>query len=130
MKQVNKKPIPGYEDRYSIDEDGKVWKADGSELRPHLSGVPRRNYYQVTLYKPGTKWTVRVHVLMGLTFMGHKSCRKWVIDHDDNDPLNNKLTNLRVIDNRMNCLKDRRNPRRAWEYSRPLNVERSDDVPF
>lgn len=128
--EAKRREIPGFEGRYSIDEDGRVWKACGSELKPHLSGVPRRNYYQVTLYKPGTKWTVRVHVLMGIAFMGHKSCRKWVIDHYDNDPLNNKLDNLRVIDNRMNCLKDRRNPRRAWEYNRAIECRGIDGVPF
>ena len=60
-----------------------------------MSGVLRRNYPQISLYKNGLKKTLRVHSLMALCFLDYvKTDRKTVIDHIDNNPLNNNIDNV------------------------------------
>jgi len=101
--------IPGFNERYLISMSGRVFdRKNNRELKPHMSGVSRRNYYQVTLYNNGDKHTKRIHSLMAIAWMGHEyGDRSVVVDHDDNDPLNNNLYNLKIISNKINCTKDR-----------------------
>jgi len=73
-----------------------------------MSGVKRRNYHQVTLYVDGKKFTKRVHSLMAVTYLGHVyGDRKIVVDHIDNNPLNNRLENLQIVSMKINSTKDK-----------------------
>lgn len=103
--------IPDFNGRYLISKCAKVFDRNTSRyIKPHLSGVPRRNYHQVSLYCNGKKFTKRVHSLMAVTFLNHSyGDRMLVVDHIDNDPLNNKLENLQVITMRENNIKDKAN---------------------
>jgi hypothetical protein len=103
------KSIPGFKGRYQISTSGNIKDLKtGRFITPHMSGVPRRNYHQVTLYMEGKKFTKRVHSWMAITYLNHKyGDRKVVVDHIDNNPLNNKLSNLMVISMRLNNTKDR-----------------------
>ena len=61
-------------------------------------------------YKNGLKKTLRVHSLMALCFLDYvKTDRKTVIDHIDNNPLNNKIDNLQIVSMAYNNIKDRKN---------------------
>jgi hypothetical protein len=112
--QIEFYPIKGFEGLYSISKSGIIYNDQKSSiLNHHLSGVKRRNYPQVTLYKKVDgviqKHTKRVHSLMAITFLNHSyGNRKLVVDHIDNNPLNNRLENLQVVDIRMNNIKDRK----------------------
>jgi hypothetical protein len=107
MKNVNVvwKEIPDFNGRYAISIYGEIHDISSNKIiNPHMSGVKRRNYPQVTLYKRisagiTTKHTKRVHSLMAITFLGHKydGTRNIVVDHIDNNPLNNNLNNLRLV---------------------------------
>ena len=83
------------------------------ELSTHTCQCASRNYPQVTMYvkKDGktVKRTKRVHSIMAETFLGHvyDGSRKYVVDHIDNNPLNNNLKNLRIVTMKENNLKDR-----------------------
>jgi len=107
------KEIPNFMGRYAISIYGEVHDIKRNVLiKPHLSGVTRRNYPQVTLYrKEGeilTKHTKRVHSLMAITFLNHTyGDRKIVVDHIDNNPLNNNLSNLQIITNKENTIKNK-----------------------
>lgn len=108
------KEIPNTNGRYTVSIYGEVHDVKRNVfIKPHLSGVPRRNYPQVTLYIKqngvNVKKTKRVHSLMAETFLGHvyDGTRKTVVDHIDNNPQNNLLENLRVISMRENNIKDR-----------------------
>ena len=106
--------IPDFNGRYSISIYGEVHDLKTNKLiKPHMSGVERRNYPQVTLYKKNdektTKHTKRVHALMAVTYLGHtyNGERKYVLDHIDNNPLNNKLSNLQIVSMQVNNTKDK-----------------------
>lgn len=104
------KRIPLCDGRYLINTDGEVYDTKNSRnVPPHFSGVKRKNYHQVTLYgKNGLKLTKRVHSLMAITFLGHTyGDRKIVVDHINNDPLDNRLENLQVISMKENSTKDK-----------------------
>lgn len=46
---------------------------------------------------------------MAITFLRHTPSRKYVVDHKDNNPLNDRLSNLQIITNRLNNSKDKKN---------------------
>jgi hypothetical protein len=103
------KYIPEFNNRYLITENGEVFCTKNNRyINPHLSGVKRRNYYQITLYHEGKKFTKRVHSWMAITYLDFKyGDRTIVVDHIDNNHLNNHLSNLQIISNKENCTKDR-----------------------
>ena len=104
-----KKAIPGFNERYLISIDSEIFCTKNNRvINPHLSGVKRRNYPQVTLYVGDKKITKRVHSWMAITFLNHDYAdRKVVVDHIDNNPLNNHLSNLQIISMKENNTKDR-----------------------
>lgn len=111
------KEIPNFNNRYLISNYGKILDTKTNNfIEPHMSGVKRRNYPQVTLYKQTdgktTKHTKRVHSWMAITFFGHVyGDRSVVIDHKDNDPLNYQLWNLQIISIQENNTKDKNQTR-------------------
>ena len=103
------KHIPEFNNRYLISENGEIFCTKNNRwIRPHFYGIKRRNYYQVTLYHERKKFTKRVHSWMAITYLDFQyGDRKIVVDHIDNNPLNNHLSNLQIISNKENCIKDR-----------------------
>jgi hypothetical protein len=110
------KEVPGFNGRYAISIYGEVHDVSRNNIiKPHMSGVLRRNYPQVTLYnklQSGEiiKHTKRVHSLMAITFLGHNydGSRNMVVDHIDNNPMNNNLTNLRIVTAAENNFRNRK----------------------
>lgn len=114
--------IPNYEGKYMISDEGDVRsvareapRRDGTTrivhekiLRPsyHKAGYP-----QVVLCKNGKTKSWPVHKLMAITWLGHvPSGFDEVVDHIDNNPKNNNLSNLQITTHSHNCTKDK-NPR-------------------
>ena len=69
-----------------------------------------QNRYRVGLYKQDVyNLKSSISVLVARAFLNHKPCgHKLVVDHINNDCLNNKLYNLQVITHRLNTSKDKK----------------------
>lgn len=79
-------------------EDIEVWK-----------DISSNGYYTVSLFKFNKK-TFTNHILVAVHFLNHKSNGfKIIIDHIDNNKLNNNVSNLQLISVRENTSKDRKN---------------------
>lgn len=74
-----------------------------------LSNVTDKyGYHRTTLSKNGKGKNHLVHALVAYAFLNHKPSKyKGVVDHSDNNILNNKANNLQVITQRKNTSKDR-----------------------
>jgi len=101
------KDIPGYEGLYQVSNFGKV-KSKHSNTHIILSNSKTlKGYEKVTISKNKRKKTYEVHKLMAMAFLNHKpNGNKLVVDHIDNNKLNNNLKNLQIITHRENCSKD------------------------
>lgn len=106
MKEIFK-DIKGYEGIYQISNQGKVKSLVKSPmiLRNNLGDT---GYYRVNLYKNKTKKTRKIHQLVAEAFLNHvPNGFSKIVDHIDNNPLNNNLNNLQLVSNRVNTSKDK-----------------------
>ena len=109
------KDIPEYEGLYQVSNLGNVrslnYLKQGfvKELKKYInSGSGRKS---VSLCKNGKASTNQsAYVLVAKAFLNHKSCgHKLVVDHIDNNALNDNLYNLQVITQRKNISKSIKN---------------------
>ena len=115
----NWKDIKGYEGYYQVSDLGRVKsierkvKSRGSyrNIKEKILKQSKGNcdYLKVGLYKEGSLKTFQIHILVAMTFLNHTPCGfKLVVDHIDNDKLNNKLSNIQIVTNRENSTKDKK----------------------
>lgn len=114
------KPIKGYEGIYEISNLGRVKslertivKDDGINQtfkeRILIQTVNSKGYASVGLCKNKRRKTHTIHKLVAMAFLNHKpNGFKIVIDHRNNNPLDNRVENLQLISNRENASKDRK----------------------
>ncbi len=119
MKKETWKDIKGYEGYYQVSNQGrvkslerKVWSSRGFHLnlREKLltQSTDSGGYTNVSLSKNGNHKTFKVHKLVAIAFLNHTPSRyKIVVDHIDNNKLNNNLNNLQLTSARINVSKDR-----------------------
>ena len=103
------RPVPGYEGYYEVSNFGNVKSLiNDMILKPHFT---EKGYQRVDLYKNGKSRHMKNHVLVAMAFLGHvpDGTVKIVVDHIDNNPLNNHVSNLQLISNRENLSKDKKN---------------------
>ena len=115
--------VLGYEGLYQISDLGNVRSI--SRDVPHANGLGIRflvgrilkptldkktGYIYISLSAGGKVKKYNIHQLMGICFLGLKpdKTNKEVIDHIDENKLNNYLENLRITTNRINCSKTKR----------------------
>lgn len=97
--------IKGFENYY-ISNLGRVLNEDTKKLLKLTIGTS--GYYFVNLYKDKKQYNKMVHKLVFENFQQVKSNRKIVIDHINNNKLDNRLCNLQLTTNRINSCKDKK----------------------
>lgn len=98
----NWKNIEGFD--YQISDFGNIKNKKGKVLKPSLVG---NGYLQVHLSKEGKRYDFLVHCLVADYFLDKKrNGRKLVVDHKDNNKLNNHKDNLQIVTQRINNSKD------------------------
>jgi hypothetical protein len=113
------KDIPSYEGLYQVSNLGNVkslnrfvTRGGNSVFRTGniLKATFTKDYFKVVLSKDANKKTFTVHQLVAISFLNHKiDGHKLVIDHINNNPLDNRLENLQIVTQRFNAFKKRDN---------------------
>jgi hypothetical protein len=108
------KDIPGYEGVYQVSNLGNVKAVNYRNTKKHRYLKPSLNssgYEQVQLWVNGQKKALGVHLLVAISFLGHtpNKLKGLVVDHINNDRIDNKLSNLQLISHRHNLSKDQKN---------------------
>jgi len=103
--------VKGYEGLYEVSNFGNIKSLKRKRvLNDKILNPPinQKGYRLVNLNKNGLKYKIEVHQLIAIAFLNHiPNGFKIVVDHIDNNKLNNRLDNLQLITNRENCSKDK-----------------------
>lgn len=102
------KDVVGYEGLYQVSNLGNVKSLYFGKQKILKQNIGTSGYLFVHLYKDKNSTPVMVHRIVYEAFYGIKSCRKYVVDHIDNNKQNNILSNLQYISNRLNSSKDKK----------------------
>lgn len=107
------KDIPEFEGIYQVSNIGNIrstnFKKQGitKQLKKNINTSGRK--YVCLSYKGKTFSNQNIYVLVARAFLGHKPCGyKLVVDHIDNNPLNDNLYNLQIISHRKNISKSKK----------------------
>lgn len=96
--------IPGYEGLYQVSNLGNVKSLPREKIKKLSKG--NNGYLQVTLNYNGKRKTRTVHQLVAVAFLNHTPCmHKLVVDHINDDKLDNRVTNLQIVTTRFNSRK-------------------------
>ena len=91
-KDVKWTPVVGYEDLYLVSTNGKVYS-----IRSHKILAPRKHnagYLRVTLSRNGKRKDAYIHRLMCEAFFGTPNDGRNYVNHLDENPAHNQITNL------------------------------------
>jgi hypothetical protein len=111
MQEEIWKDVPGYEGYYQVSSLGQVKSLHkGSRFGKVLHNNMRKGYYSVSLCKKGTQKSCSVHIIVAISFLNHTpNGFEKVIDHINNNPLDNRVENLQIVTQRFNSHKDQSN---------------------
>jgi hypothetical protein len=110
------KDIPGYEGMYQVSNLGNVKSLSRKLIKGKNIFFSKEiilkltisiwGYLRISLSKELITKKFTVHQLVAMAFLNHKPCgHKLVVDHINDDKLDNRLENLQIITNRENCFK-------------------------
>lgn len=137
MPNVAWKPIEGYEGSYEVSSDGRVRGLDrivhrstsprfvrGMEIKPHRSNS---GYDFVLLRKDGKQKPFYIHRLVATAFVEKPDgCN--VVNHIDEDKLNNQAKNLEWCTHGENMKYAGGGHRRVMDRMKPVRISRDGQV--
>jgi len=85
---------------YEISNLGRVRNISRNSIL--VNTISKRGYYTVKLCGPIGKKSKNVHRLIGIYFLNNGIDGDFIVDHIDNNPLNNRVSNLEWISRRDN----------------------------
>ena len=104
------KDIPNYEGVYQVSNLGRVKSLLFNKEKIRKISLDNKGYASIALHNKNIKRKFKIHQLISMAFLGHIPCgHKLVIDHINNNPLDNSIKNLQIISTRENCSKDKIN---------------------
>jgi len=118
MKEIWK-DIKGYKGFYQVSNLGRIKSMNRTVIRKSGTYKVQERIMKLSITsgychtslrgENGTSKTLFVHQLVAIAFLKHiPNGHKIVVDHIDNNNLNNNLNNLQLITNRENCSKDKK----------------------
>ena len=103
------KDIPEFESLYQVSNLGNVKSLKYNKVRLMKTPLDNLGRAGVTLRLNNKNKSYRTYILVAKAFLKHKPCgHKIVVDHIDNNRLNDKLYNLQLITQRENTSKDKK----------------------
>ena len=120
------KAVKGYEGLYEVSSKGRLKSLAredrlGRQVKERIlkASVAPDGYLKLNLYNEGVMKTHKIHQLVAIAFLNHTpNGMEALVDHDDNDPLNNRVENLQIITQRENCSKDKKGTSKYTGVSR------------
>lgn len=85
----------GIETNYMISNYGRVWSDNRNIIMKN--GTDRNGRANIHLLVNGKNWIPNISRLLGLVFLGEPPEPDWEIDHIDNNPFNDDLSNLQWL---------------------------------
>ena len=100
------KDIPNYEGLYLVSNLGSVKSLKFNKEKILKKSQGKVGYYVVCLCKDRNIKRFSVHQLVAMAFLGHTPCGyKFVVDHINDNQLDNRVENLQVVTQRYNAHK-------------------------
>ena len=104
------KIIPNTDNVYMVSNCGRVKSLKNNKELILKAGKDKAGYLCVGLHINKKSYTNRVHVLVACAFLNHIPDKyKVVVDHIDNNKLNNHVSNLQLVSQRENTSKNSAN---------------------
>ena len=99
------KEVPGFP-KYQVSNLGRVKSFKAKQVKILRQRMSSSGYFNVILCRNGKIKGFSVHSLVAIAFLNHIPCRqKLVIDHINDDKLDNKVENLQIVTTRYNVFK-------------------------
>ena len=116
------KDIEGYEGKYQVSDKRRVKSLGNNKKRVEKILKPRisnKGYYSVVLYKNGNRCIHSIHRLVAQTFIKNPENYP-IVNHKDENPINNCAENLEWCTQKYNCNYGTRNEKISLSNSKPV----------
>ena len=127
MKKEIWKTIPSYEGLYEVSNFGNVKTLSDRYGKERLltPSINTTGYYRINLFKNNKIKNIKVHQLVAMAFLGHTpNGYEIVVNHKDNNPLNNYVDNLELVSNRYNTTCHKEDVGVTWDKTKNKWVSR------